>query len=153
MTKHDEYEAFLADVDNRSWARCDTLSGEQCMSVQINGEGKNAVLIFECRVTNKPHIRTVILNRPDAHAKWRVQSENTINLPNLHPTPTGHLVTTSNTPDEVPSVTPSITLTGKQVDRLHSLLQASVDAMDASTINKANDAVTEALARMIGFGR
>ena len=154
MNIEETYERLLKNVENRSWGRCDTLSGEKVAGLTFKGEPAptTAVIVFSCEVTNKPHIRTVVLGRDSGEDKWEVRSENTVNLPASYPTPTGHLCQTSNTPDEVPSVTPSITLTGKQVDRLRSKLWASVEAIEYGQINKANDEVVAALTHMIGLG-
>jgi hypothetical protein len=119
------YDAFLNSVDNRSFARCDTLSGEQIMAINIRGDQvapTTAVLVFECKGTNKPHIRTVVLGREDGSVKWHVRSENTVTLPTVRPSNPEHVSTTSNTPETVPSLT-SVTVGAVTVRDFKTIVQ------------------------------
>ena len=122
MTVEQEYENLLRQVESRSWGKCDLLSGEQIDAVTIKND-TTAVLVFSRKVTNKPHIRTVILDRSGLYARWSMRTENTFNLPAERPSDYKHVVTTSNTPATVRTVTPSVELSGSDVDALLTFVQ------------------------------
>lgn len=117
----DRYDHFLNLVDNRSFSSCDTLSGEMVTAVNFKGSPSSAVLVFERKGTNKPHVRTVVLGFDTESHKWHVRSENTVVLPTERPSDTTHVVTTSNTRGTVRSAR-SVTISGRDVDKLRLIL-------------------------------
>jgi hypothetical protein len=155
IAQQDLYNEILDEVHVRDFHAVDIARGDEIVKAAtwMGDDLLRAVVMFERKYGREDQrgIRTVTLRRDEATDKLRVETDNFARTFQPVRDTRGSLDPKPARP-QVAAVTPSLTLTGRQVDHIKSLIStidlAIEDGMDFNTIDTAKDELDAAIRGM-----